>query len=439
MSSLNQLLPKLVGADFSLLDYIIEMRLQPIEPDFHIGVTEFQDPILIAKSTRYSPHIKRPTNQASGAGLDRESMLWSTIGEAIERYAGAFIDQQNIEYKRFVDIRPDALDPRKVILFSDQQYESAGFKFQKFDSELPFGWVQGFNLTQNCPAYVPAAFAYLGYIPKYEHEVIDNNYSTGLAAGPSLASATVSGMLEVIERDAFSCFWLTGISPPKLDISEQLEQIPTALKKLLEVKHFDYNLRNFTTDINVPTVVNMLKSGDEFGFSLGASSHPKLAQALKKSVIESFHTFNWVLDIKSSRASAATPLLDEIESFSDHLAFYLDPRNHSNLDFLYAKSMVEAPKLAKSDFNHSFADKQELNSLVRHLETFGLEVFVVDLTTEDVLELGFHVCKVIIPGLQPLYCGTGNEHLDTRRLQQFTNACGYQMPAELNLNPHVFP
>jgi ribosomal protein S12 methylthiotransferase accessory factor len=437
MSALNQLLPKLVGLDFGILDYIIELQLRHIEPDLHIGVTKFQDPYFIAKGTRGKLPYRSPDNQATGAGLDRESMLWSTIGEAIERYAGSFIDLGMIEYETFDDIGNNALDPRDAILFADWQYQQPEFEFQKFDTRVPFGWVQGFNLSQNCPAYIPATFTYLGYTPKYDHEVIDNNYSTGLAAGPSLASAIYSGILEVIERDAFSCHWLTGISPPKLDISEQLDQLPIELKKLLEVKHIDYNLRNFTTDIDVPTIVTILKSGDEFGFSLGASSHPKLGHAFKKSIIESFHTFNWVMDIKSS--CDLSLVSEDIITFSDHLEFYLNKENHSNLDFLYNNTEAAPALISKDDFSSGFANKQELNSMVSYLKTLGLEVFVVDLTTEDVLELGFHVSKVIIPGLQPIYCGTGNEQLDPRRLQKFVTSCGYEMPSQLNLSPHAFP
>ncbi|ASI21550.1 YcaO-like family protein [Aeromonas salmonicida] len=44
---------------------------------------------------------------------------------------------------------------------------------------------------------------------------LDRTYSTGLACHTTLDAATYSGLCELIERDAYSCYWLTGALLPK--------------------------------------------------------------------------------------------------------------------------------------------------------------------------------------------------------------------------------
>lgn len=77
--------------------------------------------------------------------------------------------------------------------------------------------------------------------------------------------------------------------------------------------------------------------------------------------------------------------------------------------------------------------------LVDLLATKGYEVFVVDVTPDDIADLGLVVTKVFVPGLQPMYSGRGREHQDRRRVARVAEHYGIDVPAVLNTRPHSFP
>jgi ribosomal protein S12 methylthiotransferase accessory factor len=438
MQQLTDTLARLVAPNFGLLTYVSEVQLQVPEPDIFIAVAEYQEPRFVSAHTRHLNLPASDNRQASGAGLDRESALWSTIGEAVERYAGSMVAGDNLFYASANELDGDVLSPEQMILFADWQYQQPNFPFVRFDANKPFGWVKGYNLTKKCDANIPAKFVYVDYVMKHRHEMIDNGYSTGLAAGPNMAAAISSGIREVVERDAFACHFLTGIAPAAIDLAANLPQLPPALQKALSLEHINYTLGDMTTDIGIPAAISMLRCGDKLGISTGTSCHFKPGLALEKAVVESFHTFNWILDINRWQAPIHQP--SDIRSFADHVTYYLNKERQKDLAFLFEPARRSNFTAQASDFTGpAFAGKEEMNQLVKQLADKGFDIYVVDLTTDDIAQLGFNVVKVIIPGLQPLWAGHGNQHLDPRRLTQFTQNMGYPTPAQYNLVPHAFP
>jgi len=438
MDQLNSRLSRLVAPNFGLLTYVSEVQLQSVEPDVFIAVAEYQDPKLVSSYSRHMDLTPDDNRQASGAGLDRDSALWSTVGEAVERYASSVVDIENLSYATLNELEGDCLDPRDMILFADWQYEQTNFPFHRFCPDKPFGWVNGYNLTKKCESKLPARFVYLDYVAMYEHESIDNGYSTGLAAGPTIEAAICSGIREVLERDAFSCHFLNKISPPKLDVAANMDKLPKKLQKVLQQPDIEYYLGNITTEFNVPCVMSILKNGDKLGFATGTSCHMKAGLALEKAVVESFHTFNWILDM--NRWQEPITQAEHVRSFADHVTYYLDEDRHKDIEFLTHLSTAKPFEVKSDDFDgDGFASKSELDYLVNLLKENGYQIYVADLTTEDISSLGFHVVKVIIPGLQPLYAGHGNQHLDPRRLTKFAKNMGYEVPESFNQTLHAFP
>lgn len=438
MQQLTETLARLVAPNYGLLTYVSEVQLQVPEPDIFIAVAEYQEPRFVSAHTRNLNLPATENRQASGAGLDRESALWSTIGEAVERYAGSMVAGDNLFYATAKELEGDVLLPDQMILFADWQYQQSNFPFVRFDANKPFGWVRGYNLTRKCDASIPAKFVYLDYVMKYRHELIDNGYSTGLAAGPDLTAAICSGIREVVERDAFACHFLNGIAPASIDLAASTAVLPERLNKALSLPHINYTLGDMTTDLGIPAVISLLRCGDKLGISTGTSCHYKAGLALEKAVVESFHTFNWILDI--NRWHTPIENASDIRSFADHVTYYLNKERQQDLAFLFEPGRTSDFQAKASDFTGSaFAGSIELNQLVQHLAEKGYEIYVVDLTTEDIAQLGFSVVKVIIPGLQPLWAGNGNQHLDPRRLKQFTQNMGYPAPAQYTLVPHAFP
>lgn len=110
-----------------------------------------------------------------------------------------------------------AVDPQAFVLFSDRQYRSEAFPYVPFTTTTRVRWVEGWDLARRCPAMVPAQLVFPRLPDAAAESPIAYISSTGCAAGPDLASATLSALLEAVERDALMCTWKLGVSPSLLD------------------------------------------------------------------------------------------------------------------------------------------------------------------------------------------------------------------------------
>ncbi|MEL7454424.1 MAG: YcaO-like family protein [Pseudomonadota bacterium] len=434
---LEDVLRKTVDLEYGLIRYLSEIPLQPGEPDIHIAIAEFQSPFMVPP--RRTSRVKTMTNrQAAGAGIDRETAIWSTIGEAIERYAGMIYDVDAVVLSCASDLRgARVITPAQFIQFSDQQYADPDFPFDAYTDDKLVGWTKAENMDDGQPVWVPAALTFMGYEQMSSEEWQMDAYSTGLACGPTAEWATITALRELVERDSFSLHWAARRTPPIIDLYAIADRVDPRLFKLLEQSGATLNLRDVTTELGIPTVLSIVTPPSGPGLALGASCHPDPAKAVEKAIVESFHTYNWLLEME--RWPKRVMALEEISSFSDHVQFHRDPDNAHLTDFLRA----DAPpsRLFDEDAlcSPSLSQEEMLTAMVGRLADHGHEVFVVDMTPADVAALDFEVRKVLSPGLQPLWCGRLGAFEDRRRFDVFLKAFGLPAETPINNDPHPFP
>jgi hypothetical protein len=78
-----------------------------------------------------------------------------------------------------------------------------------------------------------------------------------------------------------------------------------------------------------------------------------------------------------------------------------------------------------------------LQDLVARLRDLGEGVTVVDLTTEPlVVQLGYHVVAVVVPGFHPMHLRERRPALFSRRLTGPLRVAG---ESAINTLPHPFP
>ncbi|UUL82501.1 YcaO-like family protein [Sphingomonas qomolangmaensis] len=429
------MLDRVYDVETGLVRFVAEVPMQPEEPALHLAVAEYQNPFLVPPRSfdldgREAPET---TMMGTGAALDRLSALWSTVGEAIERYALHVYDRDEVTMGT-----PDTLDlpcvaPDRMILFADHQYAAPTFRFVQYDPSAPIGWVRGIDLAAGSPAYLPAALSYLGYRATSRAECLDSGYSTGAAAGPNLAAAYHSGLLETIERDGFACHWYLRRPPPELDVTQYLPELPPRLVDIFRTASLRLRFFDLTTDLGVPTVLAIgLPTGG--GAAIGAAARPSFAAALEKAAIEAFHTLNWVTELK--RDGHHIEDAADVRQYRDHVIWHLVPERLKSLDFLlHAERPARLP--AASWAGESDADR--LAALVARLKVRGYESYGLDMTPAELEGLDLNVVRSFVPGLHPLGSGTGIEHADDRRLRQFANAVGWPFPGQINFDPHPFP
>lgn len=434
---LEDVLERTVDIEYGLIRYISEMPLQPNEPDIHIAIAEFQSPFMVPPRRTERP--KKMTNrQAAGAGLDRKTALWSTVGEAIERYSGMIYDVANIELSSVEDLGDrEAILPTDFILFSDEQYAPEGFAFEKYQPNQLVGWTPVNSMRDGREVLAPAALVHMGYEQMDPSEWGVDSYSTGLACGPNPEWATITALRELVERDSFSLHWAAKKTPRIIDLDSIADRIDPRIFKILKQSGAHLNLRDITTELGIPTVLSIVTPNVGLGMALGASCHPDPAKAVEKAVVESFHTYNWLLEM--NRWPKSVMALEDIQSFSDHVQFHRNTDNAYLTDFLRANSdpstLFEKDALCSPDLSEA----EMLDAMLARLDEHGHEVFVADVTSADVRTIGFEVRKVLSPGLQPLWCGKTGAFLDRRRFDAFLKNHGMPLDTPINQDPHPFP
>ncbi len=435
---LREMMSVLVDNEFGIIEEVAKLRLQPDDVPMHIGASIWQNQFHISPHTRDLPFThpilssSEGDRQGTGVGLDNESCLWATIGEAVERYSASIQDKTRLIRAKGTALDGPVLPPEDLIGFSDTQYASEGFPFSRPTTSTQIYWMKGIRYPQGDEVWVPADCALVSRIEP-DDTIFDKGYSTGLGAGTIREKAALSALREVIERDAYVCHWLTGSPGRNFDISHVRDIVGPEYHPFLEREDVEMSIIDISTDTDVPCILTMIREKNGKGVASGASCNVSYKIALEKSVLECWHTYNWLIDLNRWTKSAEK---EEISEFIDHVSHYLEPSRQGAVDFLMSPTDMIPRDAALSV--EALSVRQELTLLIGRLHKLGYTSYFVDVTAPDVAELGWTVVRAIVPGLQPMSAGVGFEHRDTRRLQKFADWKGFTFD-QINEDPHPFP
>ena len=435
MIQLENTLEALVNFECGVITYVSAVPGQPCEPDLQIYVAEYQDPgALHSGSAARVPSVQR---QTSGAGLTREEALWATIGEAVERYSASNWRWRESEYG------PAHAMPRgrefleRAVLYAEADYALEGFPYHRPDPSIPHGWLIGRDLLTGEPASAPSSLCCMHYVVRGEDEILDRAYSTGLACHGSASRAALVGLYELVERDAFTCYWLAGVTPSRLSRGAVEARLPDKLAGDLRRLALAYSVFALRTDVAIPVFVAILELPGG-GIATGAAAGLDSTAALRKAVVECLHTYNWCLEMK--RLDTKLDAARQIHDFRDHVAWYLDPARARDFRWRGCFAEEDDTPLAEWATPRSSDPAGQLREATERVGACGTRPFVVDMTPPDMASIGFHVARVFAPGLQPLSAGYRNVHTDLRRLNEFTGFLGVEAPRVVSYDPpHSFP
>ena len=194
------------------------------------GIVPFTTPMLPSTDDARLFHVASTTANAEsliGAAANRYSggidytpagALAAAIGEAAERYAAAYIPASHMIAATAAELGGTAVDPASFALFDDAQYEQPGFHFRRFTPHTRVRWSPAFRLPGGEPAYVPTQLVHL-LADSHDDTPVGYATSSGMACGATLEEAILSGLLELVERDAFLLAWYDRLSLPLVDWS----------------------------------------------------------------------------------------------------------------------------------------------------------------------------------------------------------------------------
>lgn len=374
---------------------------------------------------------------------DREAAEAAAIGEAIERYSGSHVPEERLVLACADELGPDAVDPERFALFSPEQQAGPGFPFRPFRRKTVVSWVEGFALPGGERALLPAQLVYMPWRRRAPDETrIGHATSSGLACGATLEEAVLTGLLEVVERDAFMLVWHNRLSLPLLDWSSDPE-LTRLDRRYFAPAGLRYAAADLSVFLEVPTVLGVVHGapGQLGALGVGAGSAPTVGVAWRKALAEAFSVQRWVRDVALEEPERLGRPTAAIRTFDDHTLHYAaeeQARRSAFLDASEERRPVSA--IAPLEGEDVLA---LIEAVAGRLGDRGISAYAVDVTSPDVATAGLHVVHVVAPELCPLDVVEGARFLGGRRMYEAAYEAGLVprplTPADLNPDPHPFP
>ncbi len=361
----------------------------------------------VADTTGFSD--VRGAEFAGGAADDWDAAFMKALGEGLERYAAGVYRTASFTTGVASDV-PNPIPPDAFV-----RPESAA----AYDPDDTLPWTTGERLESNAAdsgkdlVSLPAEFVQFPPPEKRYRPAI----TTGLGLGNSGPEAALSGVYEVIERDATMTTWYSTTEPLGLDIDD-----PTfdRLTKRARAESLTVTPLLVTTDIDVPVVaVGVHRDGEWPRFAAGSGADLDPVTAARSALAEALQ--NWT-ELRSMGEAAAA---DESAAIGRHAAFPDVTR-----EFFDPDTTVPTEGLGEPELSGNAA----LEAAVDRIRAVGLDPVVSRTTTRDVAALGFEAVRVLVPEAQPLFTGDpffGDRARDVPRSMGFEPA--------LDREYHPFP
>lgn len=435
-SVLADAIPYLIDERVGIIRSVYEVRRTPGAPNFfHYAARACNTRAFTRQENFFA---------TGGASVDRQRCIGKAIGEAVERYCSAIYD---VDALPLVDAREapfECVAPSEFALFTDAQLVSPGFPWVPFTNETPIRWTPARDILMGDTRHVPAAMVYMPYT-YYQgtgDSPIVQPISTGMAAHTSLAQATLSGLYEVIERDAFTITWQAQLAPPSIRLETLSDEAYDVVQRFAHVGA-TVVLLDLTMDHGVHTILAVLRSPDASSPALtfAASSSLDPERAVIGAIEELAHTRRYSTQVKAIMGPLALdPDYANVVNQRDHLALYAEGANAELASFLFgSRKRVEFESLPCRSSGDA---DQDLRHVCERVAAIGHRALVVDYTSSDVRSLGLWAVRVLIPGFHPLFMGHRLRALGGRRWREVPRKLGY--PARDpdwsgNPAPHPYP
>ena len=338
---------------------------------------------------------------SSGKGSTAVQAEASALCEAVERHSGVFHGDEVRRPASFGDFAEgDAVHPNDVMLYSDAQYARAAEtnmrreRFNhvpaRFDHRAELDWSPAWSLTAGRHRWLPTALLYLAAPPRNGtiHCIPDTN---GCAAGNTLEEAVLQGLLELVERDAFACWWYNRVRLPEVDLDAFGDPWLSGARNYYAAYRREMWVLDATGDLGIPAFVGVSRRTDKKSqdiiYAAGAHVDPHIA-ALRA-------------------VSELNQLLAAVrDAGPDGPYVYDDPacvRWWSEADLADHPHLVPEQGSGMRVPNHT--PLPETAGLLDHVEYcrarvehMGMEVLVLDQTRPDI---GVPTARTIVPGLRP--------------------------------------
>ncbi|WEL17803.1 Ribosomal protein S12 methylthiotransferase accessory factor YcaO [Halorhabdus sp. SVX81] len=312
------------------------------------------------------------TGPAAGVDVNWNAALMKALGEAYERYSAGVYRRESFRTATIEELaRPIA---------------PSSFVTPEPPGDGPYDWIEGQDLATGQGVQVPASVTV--YPPSDDRFRPAN--TTGLGFGNAMVEALLSGLYEVIERDASMLSWYSTFEPLELDVSDDRFE---TLARRVNVEGLSVTPLLLTQDIDVPVVAVAVHraDGEWPRFALGSSANLDPAAAARSALAEAVQNWFELRQMGPDGAVDASGAIGDYATFPDVVA-----------DFVDAAGTVPAADVAPDAPDDG---GEALSAVVERVTDAGLSPYAVRLTPRDIEAIGFEAVRVLVPSAQPLFLG----------------------------------
>lgn len=308
----------------------------------------------------------------AGKGVNVNQAKASAMMEAFERYS-AEMNNENVITAEFNEL-DKAIDPETLIL-------PKNIKYNKID------WIKAKNIANEEDYYIPANAVFHPFLS--ENDFLFRSNTNGLASGNIIEESVLHGILEVIERDAWSIFESHRYNALEISTEEIDNPIIKDLLNKFESEGIAIKLLNLTADIKITTVAavaddTVLK--DPALLSLGVGTHLNPEIAILRALTE----------VAQSRATQIHGTREDTSRAVFMRKAGYERMKRINKHYFSESEKVQSISDIKDLSTESF--KEDIAICLKELKNNRIDdVLFRDLTRK---ELGISVVRVIIPGLE---------------------------------------
>jgi ribosomal protein S12 methylthiotransferase accessory factor len=407
------------------------------------GVEEPNPPIIYQATLSHFDYRMAPAEEraAAGKGLTENEAIRAAIGEAIEHYCAAHVDNRITRVANWAELEVRGISPPEFVLYSETQYARKNFPYHRWNPEDKVTWTPMRELPSEREVFAPTSLVYLTSTVPSPEDFFTLSTSNGLAAGPNLEFAILNGLYELVERDGFLITWMNKLPAPQVDFSG-MSGLAASISAHYEKFGTEMVVFNVSTDL--PIYVMMAIARDRTGkgpaslVGLGCHLDPRVA--LLKSLLEICQCHpGEVQRFENDPPGKRLRSYEDVRTLNDHSAFLMAPERIGEHGFLLEngrRQLIEdLPNRSQGDLT------VDLNTCVGALVAGGCRVAYADLTTADIVDYGLRVVRTVATGLQPMHFGFGEERLGGRRLFEVPLALGHdtKIRSEKDLNPCPHP
>lgn len=371
-----------------------------------------------------------------GSDLTKKAARSKAVCEVVERYCLAGVSELPILKRPLTSPPSGAVDPLLFRSFTESQekiIKNSGSSLKA----VSLSWIQGVDVIGESNVWLPTQVVLCPFDTRGE-PLLRFPSSNGVACGSSLVEAQCRSVLEVIERDAFMCWYLSNSTSQRLRIEgagcEELERLAYMYQRYrLDLVLLLLNSR-WPFHVVLAFIVDRTGAGP--ALTAGLKCHPRLEVAALGATYEAQQIRPWLRDAIEIGGHVDL-LAAEVTDYWERALFWSKPGRYKELEFLWDGAPSEKVEAQHGAVEGNSCWERVWQEIVSSVRARSFDLFYVDLSTASCDDNGVCVVKSLIPQAHPLYLDERFPYLKSKSLSDAVSSFGSRWSGRVFL-PHPF-